>query len=139
MSKVFKQEALRILRTFEGAYIRGTEYSYGLELVLDEEVNAYFSLEKCDTKKDFIINIVTHFPFICCKAKKFTDPAKNKKWWNKNIRNFRKYIGKNFSSKDINLIYKTLGEVRSDETKELTEKFIENDFKLDILRGKDND
>lgn len=56
-----------------------------------------------------------------------------------NIRNFRKYIGKKFSSKDIYLIYKTLGEVRSDETNELTKRFIENDFNLDILRGKYND
>ncbi|MEQ3307273.1 hypothetical protein AAA294_07230 [Fusobacterium varium] len=97
--------------------------NYNCELILIPKINLYFNLKDINTKRDLdkkMIHWVTK------------DCFDNNKYWNKYIaEKFNKYFKREFTEKELELIYARLGK---EVNRELTEKFLDSDLNLEVLR-----
>lgn len=93
------------------------------ELILLPSKNIYFSLEDVETKKDITTKIFHWLSRPACKGVG--------SYWEKRIRSIiNSYLQTDFSCEDFYLIYTRLGNAINPE---LTERFIESGYDLEVL------
>lgn len=97
--------------------------NHNFELILIPKINLYFNLRDINTKRDLDKKMIHWITKDCFD---------NNKYWNKYItERFNKYFEREFSKKELELIYARLGK---EVNRELTEKFLDSGLNLEVLR-----
>ena len=121
MDKELLEDIKNLLKIFDGFI------NYNFELILDEDRNIYTDLKLLENKKDLLKNI---FEWKSRECSKFND--KETEEFRKNINEFpNKSIGRTFTKNEFEIIYINLG---NGVNKELTKKFIDSNFDLELLK-----
>ena len=98
-----------------------------LELILIPKTNTYFSLRDCLTKNDVISKVLMWCTRDIDKGKPYQQQKRNIDFYVDNRDRLRKYLG---SDIDVHVVYNHLG---NGINKELTHRFIESGFDMDLL------
>ena len=98
-----------------------------LELILIPKTNTYFSLRDCLTKNDVISNVLMYCIRDISKAMPYQQQKRNIDFYVVNRTRLEKYLG---LSINVNVVYHCLG---NGIYKELTYRFIESGFDMDLL------
>lgn len=97
--------------------------NYNCELILIPKINLYFNLKDINSKRDLDKKMIHWVSKDCFD---------NNNYWNKYItERFNKYFEREFSKKELELIYARLGK---EVNRELTEKFLDSGLNLELLR-----
>lgn len=122
MSEQFVLELKKLLNCFPESYI-----NRNLEVILIPKTNTYFSLAGCGTKRDIIAKVLMWCTRDISKVRPYSQQKRNIRFYVENKERLEKYVGKNI---DVNVIYHRLG---NGINKELTYRFIDSDFDMDLL------
>ena len=122
MSEQFVLELKKLLNCFPESYI-----NRNLEVILIPKTNTYFSLVGCSTKRDIIAKVLMWCTRDISKVRPYSQQKRNIRFYVENKERLEKYVGKNI---DVNVIYHRLG---NGINKELTYRFIDSDFDMDLL------
>lgn len=122
MSEQFVLELKKLLNCFPESYI-----NRNLEVILIPKTNTYFSLAGCSTKRDIIAKVLMWCTRDISKVRPYSQQKRNIRFYVENKERLEKYVGKNI---DVNVIYHRLG---NGINKELTYRFIDSDFDMDLL------
>lgn len=106
-----------------------------LELILIPKTNTYFSLRDCLTKNDVISNVLMYCTRDITKAMPYQQRKRNIDFYVDNRDRLRKYLG---SDINVHVVYNHLG-IGNGINKELTHRFIESGFDMDLLYKEDTD
>ena len=104
-----------------------------LELILIPKTNTYFSLRDCLTKNDVISKVLMWCTRDIDKGEPYQQRKRNIRFYVENKERLEKYIGKNIG---VDVVYHRLG---NGINKELTYKFIDSDFDMNLLYEEDTD
>lgn len=118
-------EVKRLMGHFPKSFI-----NQNLEVILIPKTNTYFALEGCQTKNDIIAKVLMWSSRTISKGQPFRNQKRNNLFREVTKKALNCYLGTFFSDEDMALIYQSLGNgVRP----ELTYKFIENGFDMNLL------
>lgn len=122
MNEHFVLELKKLLDYFPDSYI-----NRNLEVILIPKTNTYFSLNGCSTKRDIIAKVLMWCTRDIAKARPYRQQKRNTAFYVDNRDRLRKYLGA-----DINVyaVYHYLG---NEINKELTHRFIESGFDMNLL------
>lgn len=98
-----------------------------LELILIPKTNTYFSLSDCSTKKDIVSKVLMYCTRDIAKARPYQQQKRNIGFYVDNRMRLEKYLG---ADVNVDVIYHCLG---NGINKELTHKFIDSGFDMDVL------
>ena len=122
MNEQFVLELKKLLNCFPESYI-----NHNLEVILIPKTNTYFSLVGCGTKRDIIAKILMWCTGDISKARPYSQQRRNIRFYVENKERLEKYIDKNIG---VDVVYHRLG---NGINKELTYKFIDSDFDMNLL------
>lgn len=98
-----------------------------LELILIPKTNTYFSLRDCLTKNDVISKVLMWCTRDISKVRPYQQQKRNIDFYVDNRDRLRKYLGADI---DVDVVYHCLG---MEINKELTNRFIESSFDMNLL------
>ena len=122
MNEQFVLELKKLLNCFPESYV-----NHNFEVILIPKTNTYFSLVGCGTKRDIIAKVLMWCTRDISKVRPYSQQRRNIRFYIENKERLEKYIGKNI---DVNVIYDRLG---NGINKELTYRFIDSDFDMNLL------
>ena len=117
----------KLMDCFKDSYI-----THNFELILYPKTNLYISLEDNEGINDLIAKLLEYCSRDCFKTQPFKSNKRNQRYHDEILGCLNKFLFTDFTEKDIELIYQKLG---NGINHELTEKFINSDFDLDVLRS----
>lgn len=107
-----------------------------LEFIAHRTAGEYFRLEDCETELDVQCKVLEWLSRGAYKAQPFSTERKNKEFHAFMLDGINKFLGTNFSSEDMALIYQELGNrIRH----YLTVKFVESGFDMSVLMDGNGD
>lgn len=113
-----QEDVRQLMYLFNQSFI-----NQNFELILIPKINLYFNLKDINTKRDLDKKMIHWVSKDCFD---------NNNYWNKYItKRFNKYFGREFTEKELELIYAKLGK---EANRELTEKFLDSGLNLEVLR-----
>lgn len=124
MNEQFVLELNKLLKYFPDSYI-----NHNLEVILIPKTNTYFSLVGCSTKRDIIAKVLMWCTRDIAKARPYQQQKRNIDFYVDNRDRLEKYLGADVNV-DVDVIYHCLG---NGINKELTHRFIESDFDMNLL------
>ena len=122
MNEQFVLELQKLLNCFPDSYI-----NRNLEVILIPKTNTYFSLASCGTKRDIIAKVLMWCTRDISKARPYQQQKRNIDFYVDNRTRLEKYLGSNIN---VDVVYNCLG---NGINKELTYRFIESDFDMNLL------
>ena len=124
---VSSEITLKLVHSFPQSFING-----GLEFIAHKKANEYFRLEDCECEFDVKCKVLEFLSRGAYKTEPFYSEYENEQFHRFMLNGINKFLGTNFSSSDIEIIYTYIGN-RCNHKK--TEKFIESGYDMSILKG----
>lgn len=118
--------AAKLMRCFERSFINGY-----LEFIAHEKANEYFSLEDCETELDVQCKVLEWLSRASYKTEPYQIMEANKRFHRFMRSGVNKYLGTDFTEKDMEKIYTYLGNRCNHEK---TIRFIESGYNMDVLK-----
>ena len=115
------------------ALLPGSYINRNNELILVPVFNVYTCLDDVGNEDDFKVKLCEWFSRDCCCALRYQSEKRLSQYYERNTMVFNKLCKTDFSVDDMRLIYGKLG---NGINRPLAEKFVGNDFALDVLNGK---
>lgn len=122
MNEEFILELKKLLSCFPDSFI-----NRNLEVILIPKTNTYFSLIGCSTKRDIITKVLMYCTRDIAKATPYSQRKRNIDFYVYNRNRLEKYLGADINA---DVVYHCLG---NGINKELTNKFIDSGFNMEIL------
>ena len=122
MNEQFVLKLNKLLKYFPDSYI-----NHNLEVILIPKTNTYFSLVGCSTKRDIIAKVLMWCTRDIAKARPYQQQKRNIDFYVDNRNRLEKYLG---ADVNVDVIYHCLG---NGINKELTHRFIDSGFDMDLL------
>lgn len=127
MNSELIEELRELMAIFPRSYI-----NQNFELILIPKTNTYFGLEGVSSRRDIIAKLFMYCSRDISNSIPYKSATRNNLFQEVVRKNLNYYIGTIFSQSDIDLIYQKLGNgIRP----ELTYKFIDSGFDLEVLHG----
>lgn len=104
------------------------------EFVAHLKANEYFILKNCESELDVKCKVLEWFSRGAYKTEPYSTKQRNAEFHKFMRDGINQFLGTQFTENDMELIYTYLGNACNHE---LTIKFIDNGFDLDILRKKE--
>lgn len=101
------------------------------EFIAHAETNQYFILRDCKTELDVKCKVIEWFSRAACKTWPFDSPRRNKNFQKFMLNGVNKFLGKDFTAEDMELIYTYLGNSCNHEK---TIRFIKNGYDMSVLK-----
>ena len=119
----------KIMKSYPNSFINSE-----FELILVRKNNTYFRLEDCKTELDVKCKLIEYGSRCACKDMPYAYLMRNINFWGMNTVYFNKAMGTSFLREDMELIYDRLG---NGVNRELTVKFIESGYDMNLLKGEE--
>ena len=104
-----------------------------LEFIAHKEANQYFRLEDCNSEFDVKCKVLEWLSRGAYKTCPFYTNLKNERLHNFMLNGINDFLGTDFTTKDIAIIYQKLGNrVRHS----LTEEFVNSGYDMTVLKGR---
>lgn len=124
---VMEEYIKRIMKIFSESFINSEN-----EIILVPRTNLYFGLNDVKSEFDVKCKLIEWCSRDACKSMPYASEKINNKY-HKMVRDcINRYLGTNFSFKDMNLIYCELG---NGVNHDLTIKFVKSGYDLKLLGG----
>lgn len=117
----------KTMKVFDGSFINDNN-----ELILVTKTNLYFRLDDVYNELDFKCKILEWCSRDACKTQPYSQQWRNNKYNDHIRRNINIILDTDFSKDDMLQIYTRLGNSCHHD---LTVKFIESNYKLDLLKS----
>lgn len=117
----------KIKSVFSGSFINNNN-----ELILIPQTNLYFSLNDVNSELDLKCKLLEWCSRDCYKSQRYSQKWRNEKYHKDVLSKINYLLDTNFTEKEIAIIYTSLGNCAKHN---LTVKFIQNGYNLDILRN----
>ena len=94
----------QLMRAFPQSFI-----NYEGEVILHRYANEYFILRNCETELDVKCKVLEWCSRGACKSEPYRSKAKNKEFHEFMLNGINKYLGTDFTTEDMEVIYTYLG------------------------------
>lgn len=118
----------KLSAAFPGSFINAA-----LEFIAHKEANSYFRLEDCESEFDVKCKVLEWLSRDAYKTCPFSSDVKNKRLHSFILNGINTFLGTNFTSGDMEIIYQKLG---NRVCHLLTEKFVKNEYDISIFDNK---
>lgn len=102
-----------------------------VEFLAHESSNTYFILGDCETKEDVDCKVLEWLSRAAYKTEPYYSDASNRRFHTKMLDGINKYLGTNFTEKDIEIVYTLLGNA-CDHQKTL--EFVRGGFDMSVMK-----
>ena len=117
----------KLAKAFPNSFI-----NTALEFIAHEEANEYFRLEDCESEFDVKCKVLEWFSRGAHKTCPFHTNLKNERFHNFMLNGINDFLGTDFTTDDMAIIYQKLGNrVRHS----LTEEFVNSGYDMAVLKG----
>ena len=117
----------RLARAFPNSFI-----NTALEFIAHKEANEYFRLEDCENEFDVKCKVLEWLSRGAYKTCPFHTNLKNERFHNFMLNGINDFLGTDFTTDDMAIIYQKLGNrVRHS----LTEEFVNSGYDMAVLKG----
>ena len=117
----------KLARAFPNSFINSA-----LEFIAHKEANEYFRLEDCNNEFDVQCKVLEWLSRGAYKTCPFHTNLKNERFHNFMLNGINDFLGTDFTTEDMAIIYQKLGNrVRHS----LTEEFVNSGYDMAILKG----
>lgn len=125
---MYKQnELLKLtMNTFRGSFI-----NHNNELILVPKTNLYFLLDNIESELEFKCKILEWCSRDASKTMPYNQLSRNREYWTMVREGINSILGTKFNHEDMYLIY---GELGNQVDRNLTVRFIESNYDLEILK-----
>lgn len=118
----------KLARAFPDSFI-----NTGLEFIAHQRANEYFRLEDCENEFDVKCKVLEWLSRGAHKTCPFNTNLKNERFHNFMLNGINDFLGTDFTTEDIAVIYDILGNrVRHS----LTEEFVNSGYDMELLKRK---
>ena len=119
--------ARKLGRAFPGSFI-----NTNLEFIAHKEANEYFRLDECNNEFDVKCKVLEWLSRGAYKTCPFNTNLKNEKFHNFMLNCINDFLGTDFTTEDMSIIYQKLGNrVRHS----LTEEFVNSGYDIKLLKS----
>ena len=119
----------KLARAFPNSFI-----NTALEFIAHKEANEYFRLEDCENEFDVKCKVLEWLSRGAYKTCPFHTNLKNERFHNFMLNGINDFLGTDFTTEDMAIIYQRLGNrVRHS----LTEEFVNSGYDMAILKGEE--
>ena len=117
----------KLARAFPNSFI-----NTALEFIAHKEANEYFRLEDCENEFDVKCKVLEWLSRGAYKTCPFHTNLKNERFHNFMLNGINDFLGTDFTTEDMAIIYQRLGNrVRHS----LTEEFVNSGYDMAVLKG----
>ena len=117
----------KLAKAFPNSFI-----NTALEFIAHKEANEYFRLEDCESEFDVKCKVLEWLSRGAYKTCPFHTNLKNERFHNFMLNGINDFLGTDFTTEDVAIIYQKLGNrVRHS----LTEEFVNSGYDMDVLKG----
>ena len=117
----------KLARAFPKSFINSA-----LEFIAHKEANEYFRLEDCENEFDVKCKVLEWLSRGAHKTCPFHSNIKNERFHNFMLNGINDFLGTDFTTEDMAIIYQKLGNrVRHS----LTEEFVNSGYNMELLKG----
>ena len=102
------------------------------EVVFDNKNQMCFTVKGLETKEQIIFKLLEWGSKPVAKGCPYSSEKSNREWRRSLLLGYNNYLKTNFTESDILIVYEKLGNAINHE---LTVKFIESNFDMEILKG----
>ena len=121
-------EIFNVMKCFPNSFINSNA-----EVILSAKGNVYFDSKVCYDKKDVACMLLEWCSRSIAKGVAYSSTKRNREWQEDLLNGLNRYLGTQFSLKDVYYIYQELGNgVDHDHTIE----FVNSDFDFDVIYNK---
>ena len=119
--------ARKLGRAFPGSFI-----NTNLEFIAHKEANEYFRLDECNNEFDVKCKVLEWLSRGAYKTCPFNTNLKNEKFHNFMLNCINDFLGTDFTTEDMSIIYQKLGNrIRHS----LTEEFVNSGYDIKLLKS----
>lgn len=122
---MFYVAVINLIRAFPNSFINRNG-----EFIAHLKSNQYIIIENCESELDIKCKVLEWLSRSAHKTTPYSQEWRNRNFHHFMLEGVNKYLGKNFTSEDMELIYTHLGNACNHEK---TIRFIQSDYDMNIL------